>query len=242
MKAVYDGLTSDELRQKLADAKFEATTESIKGRIVRDAIDLIGRQDSVEVPCPICDSHHDRQVLESALQVTVNESDISTSSVMAALESRLQESEELESLLGTEETHLKLLHDKSTAAANLVDDEGKVRLVEGDDIARLIENYAQKESVVNSQLDDQEAWSASKRAQLGRLKEESRFHRILRRLNNLQANRRELERAIGTYDSLVAFGQSVRTIKGGSELPPQRTTCTGHSSCVRSPFQCLQRV
>ena len=214
LKAVYDGLSSDELQQRFADAKFEATTESIKGRIVRDAIDLIGRENSDKIPCPICDSHHDRQVLESALQVTTNESDISTSSVLATLESRVQESEELEGLLGTEETHLKLLHDKSIAAANLVDDEDKVRLAEGDDIDQLIENYTQKKSVVNAQMEDQEAWFASKSAQLDRLKEESRFHRILRRLNNLQANRRELQRAIDAYDSLVVFGQSVRTIKG----------------------------
>lgn len=214
LKAVYDGITFDELQRKLADAKFEATTESIKGRIVRDAIDLIGRDDSEEVSCPICDSHHDRQVLESALQGTANQPDSSTSSKVAALESRLQKSKELEGLLEREETSLELLQDKATDATNLVDDDDKVSLAEANDIDKLIENYAQKESIVNAQLDDQEAWSASKRAQLERLKEESRFHRIQRRLNNLQANRKELDRVIDSYDSLVAFGQSVRAIKG----------------------------
>ena len=214
LKAVCDGITFDELQRKLADAKFEATTESMKGRIVRDAIDLIGRDDSEEVSCPICDSHHDRQVLESALQGTANQSDSSTSSKVAALESRLQKSKELEDLLRKEETSLELLQDKATDAANLVDDDDKVSLAEADDIDKLIENYAQKESIVNVQLDDQEAWSASKRAQLERLKEESRFHRIQRRLNNLQANRKELDRVIDSYNSLVAFGQSVRAIKG----------------------------
>ena len=213
LEAVYDGQTSDELQQKLADAKFEATTEFIKGRIVRDAIDLIGRDESEDVPCPICDSHQDRQVLESTLQGAATQSDDSTSSIVAALESRLQESEELERLLETEEAQLGLLHDKATGAAALVDDEDEVRLVEADDIDQLIENYAQKESIIDAQKDDQEAWSASKRAELNRLKEESRFHRILRRLNNLQTNRRDLDRVIDSYDSLVAFGQSARTIK-----------------------------
>ena len=213
LEAVYDGHTSDELQQKLADAKFEATTESIKGRIVRDAIDLIGRDDSEEVPCPICDSHQDRQVLVSTLQGTATQSDDSTSSIVAALESRLQESEELERLLETEEAQLRLLHDKATDAAALVDDEDEVRLAEADDIDQLIENYAQKESIIDAQMNDQEAWSASKRAELNRLKEESRLHRIQRRLNNLQTNRRELDRVINSYNSLVAFGQSARTIK-----------------------------
>ena len=213
LEAVYEGQTSDELQQKLADAKFEATTESIKGRIVRDAIDLIGRDESEDVPCPICDSHQDRQVLVSTLQGAATQSDDSTSSIVAALESRLQESEELERLLETEEAQLRLLHDKATDAAALVDDEDEVRLAEADDIDQLIENYAQKESIIDAQKDDQEAWSASKRAELNRLKEESRFHRILRRLNNLQTNRRDLDRVIDSYDSLVAFGQSARTIK-----------------------------
>lgn len=210
---LYDGHTSDELQQELTDAKFEATTESIKGRIVRDAIDLIGRRDSEEVLCPICDSQHDRQVLESTLQGTATQSDGSAGSMVAELESRLQESEELELLLGKEEAQLKSLRNKETDAAAVIDSEDKVRLAEADDIDQLIENYAQKESNIDAQMEDQEAWSASKRAELNRLKEESRFHRIQRRLNSLQTNRRELDRVIDSYDSLVAFGQSVRTIE-----------------------------
>ena len=210
---VYDDQTADELQQKLTDAKFEATTESIKGRIVRDAIDLIGRGDSEEVPCPICDSHHDRQVLESTLQGTATQSDDSAGSIVAELESRLQESEELELRLGTEESRLKSLRDNEVNAAALVDSEDKARLAEAEDIDQLIENYVQKESIIDAQMEDQDAWSASKRAELNRLKEESRFHRIQRRLNSLQINRRELDRVIESYDSLVAFGQSARTIE-----------------------------
>ena len=213
LETLYDGLTSEELQQKLADAKFEATTESIKGRIVRDAIDFIGRDACEKVPCPICSSRHDRQVLESALQNSANQSDSSTSSIVAALDSRLQESEELKGLLGTEETQLKLLCDKAVDAMNLVDDEDKIRLAETNDVDQLIEDYSRKESVVKAQMDDQEAWSAAKRAEMNRLQEESRFHRIQRRLNSLQADKRELDRVIDSYNSLVAFGQSVNTIK-----------------------------
>ncbi len=180
LQTIYDGLTSDQLQQKLADARFEATTESIRGRIVHDAIDLIGRDDSKEIPCPICDSHHNREILASTLQDTANDSDISTNSIVANLESRLRESEELGGQLESEGTSLKLLHDKLTEAGNLVADEDKSRLEESDDIDQLIKTYEQKESVFSAQMEDIEAWLASKRAQLGRLKEESRFHRILR--------------------------------------------------------------
>ena len=213
LSTLYGGNTPDELQQKLTDAKFEATTESIKGRIVRDAIDLIGRDDSEKVPCPICDIGHDRRVLESTLQGTATQSDDSTSSIVAELESRLHKSEELENLLSTEEARLNSLRDKVTDAVALVDDEDKVSLAAASDIDQLIENYAHKESVIDAQMNDQQAWSASKRTELNRLKEENRFHRIQSRLNNLQTNRRELDRVIDSYDSLVAFGESVRTIK-----------------------------
>ena len=119
----------------------------------------------------------------------------------------------MENLLSTEEARLNSLRDKVTDAVALVDDEDKVSLAAASDIDQLIENYAHKESVIDAQMNDQQAWSASKRTELNRLKEENRFHRIQSRLNNLQTNRRELDRVIDSYDSLVAFGESVRTIK-----------------------------
>ena len=213
LETINDGLTPEELQQKLADARFDATTESIKERIVQNAIALIGQNDSEEVPCPICDSPHDRRVLELALRDTASKSDNSTSSIVATLESQLQKSKESANLLETEETQLQSLHAKAAVAMNLVDDEDKDRLTETDDIDQLIENYSQKVSTVNAQLNDQEAWFASKRAQLDRLNEELRFHRIQIRLTNLQADSKELDRVIGSYDSLVAFGESVRKIK-----------------------------
>ena len=54
METLFAGVTSVELREKLEAAKHDATIESIKGRIVRDAIDLIDRDESENFPCPIC--------------------------------------------------------------------------------------------------------------------------------------------------------------------------------------------
>ena len=213
LETAYDGLTLDELQKKIADARFVSTTESIKEQIVRNAINLIGRDNSEKFSCPICDSHHDRLVLESALQSTASKTDNSAGSIVTALESQLQKSKELADRLETEETRLKSLHAKAADAMKRVGDEDKIRLTETDDIDQLIENDFQKESAVNAQLNDQEAWFASKRAQLDRLNEERRFHQIQRRLTDLHADKRELDRVIESYNSLVAFGESVRKIK-----------------------------
>ena len=213
LETVYDGLTPNQLRDKLEEKKYEATTESIKGRIARDAIDLIGRDISDEVLCPICHSHHDRQILESALQDTVDLSSEAMSSVVASLESRVQDSQALENLLKKQEAQLHSLNDDATAAMNLVYDEDKRKLAETNDIERLIGDYSGKESEIKARIGDQETWFESKEAQLNRLKEEARFHRIQRRLNRLQGKKREFEEVIESYNHLVAFGESVRGIR-----------------------------
>ena len=213
LERVRNGLTLEELREKLDDAKFEATTESIKGRIVRDAIDLIGRNESEEISCPICDWHHNRRDLESVLQTAATDCGEAMSSLVDELESQVQETERLKTLLEEQQTHLHSLVENSEEAHDLLDDEDKRKLSDTHDIDQLINNYLSRESVVKARLDDQGAWFDSKQAELNKLEEESRFHRIQRRLNSLQANRKELERVTESYDSLVAFGQSVRTIK-----------------------------
>ena len=69
LESVLGGLSCNELRSKLADAKFRASTDSVKDRIVQDAIFLFGRDESEKVSCPICDSHHNLQKLQSTLQI-----------------------------------------------------------------------------------------------------------------------------------------------------------------------------
>ena len=103
LMTVLGDLTFDELREKLETAKYRATTESIKRRIVDDAILFIGRTDSESVPCPICTSHHNRQTLESTLRDAATKSDNDSGSTVAALESQLQRSEALHSLLSEQE-------------------------------------------------------------------------------------------------------------------------------------------
>ena len=185
LETVLNGLTSDELREKLATARYEATTESIKVRIVQDAIALISRDESKEFPCPICDSPHDRQILESVLQGASGHPNDDISSTVAALESQIQKSVELEKLLKEQKPELRSLNHNAAVAMIRIGDEDKKKLTQTDDIDELIRSYSEKESAVKSQIDDQETWFTSKRAQLDRLKEESRFHQIQRRFEQL---------------------------------------------------------
>ena len=217
LEAIYDGLTPDELQEELASAKQKATTESIRGRIVQEAIDLLDRDAADEVLCPVCDSLHNRQSLESSLQNAVDHSTDNYGSIVAALEARIREAGVWKVLLTGQEAYLRVLEGKVEQANSLVSDEDKRILAETGDIDQLIEQYSAKEAAVRTRLDDQETWFTSKRAQLDKLRDESRFHRIQRRVTALRANRRELEEVIDSYNHLVAFGESVRAIRDAIE-------------------------
>ena len=214
LEVLYEGLKPDQLRGELADARYEATTESIRGRIAQHAIDLIRRDDNEEISCPVCSVHHVRRNLESELQSTVDNSDDIISSVVASLESRVQESDALEKLMKKQCAQLQTLSDSLTAAKNFLCAADMSKLAETEDMGSLIEYYSGRESEIIARLADQDTWFGEKAGQLNRLKEELRFHRIQRRLNSLNAEKRELMRVDASYGNLVAFGESVRKVRG----------------------------
>ena len=213
LEQLHQGLTLTQLQQELETAKAEATTQSIEASIVRLAVDLLGRGQSNELSCPICGSSHNRTRLESIVQSVANQSDHSISETVVTLENRLQGSERVRRLLAAEQTDLDSLREKAKEVAQLIGDQNKDSLLNAGTIEQLLEKYTQKESALNAQIANQEAWAESKHAELNKLKEESRYHQIQRRLNSLLAQRRDLELAINSYDSLVAFGESVRAIR-----------------------------
>ena len=213
LEQLYGGLTPTELHQAFDTAQAKETTQSIEGSIVRLAVNLIGREDSSDIPCPICGSSHNRQKLASLLHSNADKTDRSISETVVTLKERLQESQRVQELLTTEEGELHLLAEEAREVAEMVGEQDKASLANADTIDQLLGKFTQKESAVNTQIADQEAWAESKHTGLNKLKEENRYHQIQKRLNSLQAQRKELERAINSYNFLVAFGESVRAIR-----------------------------
>ena len=213
LASVLYGVSFDELRVKLEAAKYKANTESIKARIMRDAIVLLDREESENMTCPICDSQCNSHVLASALANMSDHTDDETNSEVVDLESQLQRSEEFQSLLNRHNAHLSSLEEDAVKAMDFIKNEDKKKLAESLVVEQLIEKYLKKEDVLKEQIADQDKWFTSKRNELDRLKEESRFHQIQKRINDLRADQKELERVTEAYNSLVWFGQSVRKIK-----------------------------
>ena len=213
---IYAGLPPDELQQQFSDAKSAWTTATVKRRIASDAAFLIGRGDSDEIPCPVCESPHDRQELRDRVENAVNrfgDSKDCGKSMMDALESRIEKAAGLETFLKMQTAQLGSVRDEEVNVASFVGSGDRTKLEQGQDISQLIAGYSQQETAVNAQLEDQEAWLKERRADLAKFKEEERFHRIQRLLQDLLMGKREIDRVIDSYNSLVEFGKSVRTIR-----------------------------
>ena len=213
LESTLNGVKIGELRDQLESAKHKAATGSIKARIARDTIALLGREESDSVPCPICDTKCDRHELSAALVDTLDLVAPEENYEVADLESQIQRSEGLMFNLNEQESKLSSLKQDEDRAMSFVSDEDKADLTASPIVDQLIDKYSKKEEAVNAQIENQDEWFKSKRNQLDRLKEESRFHQIQKRLNDLQADRKELERVIEAFKSLVWFGQSVREIR-----------------------------
>ncbi len=213
LEQLYKGFTPAELEQALDAAKAKETLQSIQGSIVSLAVDLVNKDESNEVSCPVCGHLHNREELTSVLQSAVSASNHSISETVVTLQGWLQECQKVQGLLTAAEAGLTPLLHKAEEARQLINDQDNVSLANGVTIDQLIEGYLQKESALNTQMADQEAWAESKHSELNKLKEENRYHQIQKRLNNLQAQRRDLEQALASHKSLVAFGESVRAIR-----------------------------
>ena len=167
LEALLGDLTIDELRERLDAAKEQATTEAIKERIVENALVLIGRGEAEIISCPVCDSHHNRHDLKSALEDTSSDTKDDISSMVAALEAQIQQFETLHNRLKAQEAQLSGMARLTANAMSLVDDEDKRNLDVQNSVDQLIQDYIERESAVKSQLDNQEKWFREKRAQLG---------------------------------------------------------------------------
>lgn len=216
LAAIYAGLTPEELQQELADAKSAWTKATVKRRIASDAAFLIEGGDSDQTTCPVCASPHGRQELMDRVENAVNEfgdSKDSGKSMMDALESRVEEAADLETLLELQTSELASVQDEEMLAASSVSGGDRTRLEQGLDISHLIAGYSQQETAINDQLEDQEAWFKERRADLEKFKEEDRFQRIQDLLRELTMTRGKIDRVIDSYNSLVKFGESVRAIR-----------------------------
>ena len=207
------GSTLDGLKESVDVARREADAEVLKRKMMEDALQLLNLDQAESISCPICESQHNRQELEAVLQNAAHQQGNSAGSKLTALESQLQKSQNLECLLQQAKSGLVSSCKEAEQGDALLDARDKEYLEQTDDIDALIEELSEQEASIREQVDDQEGWFNTKKAQLGKLREEERFHQIQNTLRDLSVRRNRFDEVQRAYDEFVSFGQSVAEIK-----------------------------
>ncbi len=213
LDTALSGATLDEIKESVNVARREADAEALKLKIMEDTLRLLNLDQTESVSCPICESQHNRQDLEAALQNVDQPQSDGASSRLTALESQLQKSEGLERLLQIEKRELSSLRQRADQSNALLDARDREFLERTDDIDVLIEGLLEQEASIRERIDDQEGWFDTKRGQLGKLRDEDRFHQTRNNLRDLEARKNRFNEVQAAYDDFVSFGESVRKIK-----------------------------
>ena len=217
LDTTLDGLTLDEVSKSVDTVRGEADTEVLTRRVIEDALALLNHNRTELISCPICESQHNRQDLELALQSTAHEQTSDAGSKLASLESQLRQCQELERGLQMTKDELTPLNMKAIEIEAFIDANDREYLDNTGDIDALIEILSEQESSIEEQVGDQEGWFITKNAQLVKLKDENRFHKIQSSLISLQRSRNRFAQVEAAYKDFVTFGESVVEIRRAVE-------------------------
>ena len=212
LDTALSGSTLDDLTERVAVARREADAEVLKRKMMEDALQLLNLDQAESISCPVCESPHNRQELEAALQNAAHQQGNGADSKLTALEAQLQKSKDLRRLLQQEKSGLVASCKEAEQSTALLDARDRESL-QTDDIDALIEGLAEQETSIREQISDQEGWFNTKRAQLGKLREEDRFHQLQNNLRNFQARKNRFNEVEKAYNDFVSFGESVGEIK-----------------------------
>jgi len=150
------------------------------------------------------------------LQQTVNQLSSGTTVSVNELQNRLEEAEDLAQELRRLKSELDNLTQRASDTRARIDGEDKKEItdrVSADDLQPMIEQLCERETSIQKQIDDQTGWTATTQAQLSKLREEEKFHRIQKDLVDLGPSRNQLARVETAYQDLVSFGETVLEIR-----------------------------
>ena len=220
---VLDGATPDELRSRITEMKEEAEAIALRHRVVEDATKLVGRGNAESVLCPVCESEHQRDDLESTLEHVASQLAGDHASELTELEDQLSDAERQGNAVATHKKELAELEQRATTLRKRIDsiNDGEL-LPQGQDssghLDEVIMRCVEREESLKAQVEGQEDWFKSIQARLSNLRRESNFHTLQERLERALESRNRFEEVNRAYRDLVSFGESVRTIRRAVEV------------------------
>ena len=216
--SVLDGASPDELRTRITEMKEEEEAIALRHRVVEDATKLVGRGNAESVLCPVCESEHQKDDLESTLEHVASQLTGDHASHLTELEDQLSNAERLESDAATHKKELAELEKRRTPLRTRIDAINDGALLPQDQdsnehLEAVIKRCVEREESITTQLEGHEDWFNSMQARLSNLRRESSFHTLQERLTKVLESKNRFDQVNRAYQNLVSFGGSVRTIR-----------------------------
>ena len=216
LNATLDGMSIGELQDGVHEEQVAADAVVLRRQVVENSILLLRCDVAESILCPICETEHRRHDLEVKLQHVTSQLPADTDSTLGQLEARLKQAEALE-------REVQNLGDKlAQLEQSAIESRETIRVYEGKalpgqlslgQLSGMLTTLHERKSSVNAMIENQAGWFDSTQARLSRLKEEGRFHQCQKQLGRLQQSKNRIGEVKRSYDGLVSFGESVRTIR-----------------------------
>ena len=217
LSEVLGGLSIDEIRSKIQKMHALTNTLELRRKLVEDATLVLNREEAKSVSCPVCEVVHSREDLEAALGRLAGQLTEEMNSDLVCWENKLQMVEELDQEVQRLEATL-LESEEELSARQLEIGELHSPQASAEDLDAMICFCSERAKSIEAQIDSREDWRNGKGAQLSKLREEGKFHRILKNLRKLSQSRNRFAQVEKAFQELVTFGESVRTVRQAVEF------------------------
>ena len=223
LEVILDGRSVDEIRNNRDKERLEADTRDLHNQIVKNSIELLNRDQTGSVPCPVCGTEHERGDLEAMLEKSESTSQISEDKVafLNELDDQVKQIEEYEREIQKIRGRVASLEQTAGVYREEASGDGSsgdileelTPSASADKLESLRLKLLERKTELGRLIEDQQQWLRSLQIRISKLKEEERFHQIQKdRTHWIEAKNRfqEVERA---YAELTSFGESVQSIE-----------------------------
>ncbi len=211
---ILDGVSLDELQERVERRRQAAETLDLRRRLGETAGELLDRTEGEDLlPCPICETGRKRDEFNRLILAMVHAEGEKDSSGLHVTENQLNEAKQIEGLiqaLNHEVEECKSDLDTTVAAE---DDVELTEAVRGGRVADHIKAMKKHKTSVVAQIDGFEDWHGGVQVELKNLREEARYQELQLDLSNLRAVNADMERVRRAFERFVQFGESVRDIR-----------------------------
>ena len=208
-----DGVSMDELQERVETRRREASTLVLRHRLGETAVELLDRTEGNGlVPCPICETGREMDELRLALSDMMHVQNKEDSTGLRAMEDRWKEAQETEARVRNVRNDIERLEGDLNSMVNAEDDAKLAEAVKRGRVADHMKSVSKRRASVAEQINGFQGWYSGTQVNLLKLCEEAQYQQLQRDLRNFGSVHADVERAQRVFEDMVRFGESLNNI------------------------------